>query len=61
MSNFSQLVIAGVVIHKIRMIVENNDDKSSKELKSEIKDIIYNDIIDRNSNEWKKLLDINKK
>jgi|TARA_R110000824_G_scaffold160244_1_gene334971 hypothetical protein len=51
MSNFSQLVIAGVVIHKIRMIVENNDDKSSKELKSEIKDIIYNDIIDRNSNE----------
>ena len=60
MSNFSQLVIAGVVIHKIRMIVENNDDKSSKELKSEIKDIIYNDIIDRNSNEWKKLLDINK-
>ena len=61
MSNFSQLVIAGVVIHKIRMIVENDEDKSSKELKSEIKDIIYNDIIDRNSNEWKKPLDINKK
>ena len=51
MSNFSQLVIAGVVIHKIRMIVENDEDKSIKELKSEIKDIIYNDIIDRNSNE----------
>ena len=60
MSNFSQLVIAGVVIHKIRMIVENDEDKSSKELKSEIKDIIYNDIIDRNSNEWKKFLDTNK-
>ena len=39
-SNFAQLVNAGVVIHKIRMIVENDDDKSNKELKAEIKTII---------------------
>tara|TARA_R100001369_G_scaffold1572_1_gene5231 strand:- start:424 stop:570 length:147 start_codon:yes stop_codon:yes gene_type:complete len=41
MSNFAQLVETGVAIHKIRVIVESDDDKSSKELKAEIKAIIY--------------------
>tara|TARA_R110000796_G_C14492954_1_gene427973 strand:- start:626 stop:772 length:147 start_codon:yes stop_codon:yes gene_type:complete len=40
MSNFAQLVKASVAIHKIRMIVENDEDKSSKELKEQIKAII---------------------